>query len=172
MILNDVDADVSAQLDQQSELGIQITRQNDVPEEGPTNRGVWFEIPDVTAVFADLKDSTGLNTGSEAKDAARAYTYFIRAATVILDRFSARYIDIHGDAIFGLFSGEDSAFLAVASAITLKTQLEDTVKEYFQKETSTEWKMAAGIGIDSGKLLVRRLGLEELSKMRFGLVTQ
>lgn len=159
MILDEVNADVSEQLEQQSELGVQITRQNDVPEEGPTNRGVWIEVPAVTAVFADLKDSTGLNTMSDAKDAARAYTYFIRASTVIFNRFSARYIDIQGDGIFGLFSGDESAFYAAASAITLKTQLKETINELFQKDTSTEWDMAAGIGIDSGQLLVRRLGL-------------
>lgn len=130
-----------------------------MPEEGPANKGVWFEIPDVTAVFADLKDSTGLNTTSSAKDAARAYTYFIRTATIILERFSAKYIDIQGDGIFGLFSGEDSAFLAAASAITIKTQLEHTVEELFKQDTTTEWDMAAGIGIDRGTLLVRRLGL-------------
>ena len=61
MILDDVMADVSSQLDQQAELSVQITARNEVPEVGPTNRGVWFQIPQVAAVFADLKSSTELS---------------------------------------------------------------------------------------------------------------
>ncbi len=78
MILDDVISDVKAQLDDQAELGVQITRRNDVPDTGPTNKGVWFQIPQVTAVFADLKGSTGLNANDSPRVAARAYTYFIR----------------------------------------------------------------------------------------------
>ena len=64
LILDDVVADVSSQLDAQAELGIQVTRQNEVPEVGPTNAGVWLQIPKVTAVFADMKGSTGLSAAA------------------------------------------------------------------------------------------------------------
>ena len=158
MKLDEVEADVSAQLDDQAELGIQITRLNDVPETGPTNRGVWYQIPNVTAVFADLKRSTELSADNTPKTSAFAYTYFIRAMAVILDRFSAGYVDIQGDAIFGLFSKGDE-FLAAASAITMRTLVEQEVATRFEKDTSTDWKLTAGVGIDRGTLLVRRLGL-------------
>ena len=159
MNLKDVEAAVSSQLDDQAYLGIQITRKNEVPEEGPTNKGVWFQIPDVTAVFADLKASTELSASVRPKTAARAYTYFIRAMAVVLDRFEAKYFDIQGDAIFGLFSGKGSTFVAAACAITMKTVVERDVSVRFGRDTDTEWKLTAGIGIDQGTLLVRRLGL-------------
>ena len=159
MILDDVEADVSSQLDEQSRLGVQITRQNDVPDTGPTNRGVWYQIREVTAVFADLKRSTELSAENSPRVAARAYTYFIRAMAVILDRFEAKYVDIQGDGIFGLFSGKDSRFLAAACAITLRTEVEREVAVRFEKDTSTDWNLTAGIGVDHGTLLVRRLGL-------------
>lgn len=161
MILDDVVADVSAQLKEQSNLGVQITRLNEVPEQGPTNKGVWNQILNVTAVFADLKRSTELSASDDPKVAARAYTYFLRAMTVILGRFSAKYIDIQGDGIFGLFSGELSTFHAAACAVTMKTQVERVVASRFQDDTSTDWKLTAGIGIDRGTLLVRRLGLRD-----------
>ena len=159
MILDDITADVSSQLDDQSKLGIQITRQNDVPETGPTNRGVWFQVPNVTAVFADLKNSTGLSVDNSPRVAARAYTYFVQAMAVTLERFHAGYIDIQGDGIFGLFSGKGSTFLAATSAITMRTLVERDVAVRFKNETSTDWELTAGIGIDRGTLLVRRLGL-------------
>ena len=152
-------ADVSSQLDDQAELGIQVTRQNEVPEVGPTNRGVWLQIPQVTAVFADLKSSTELSSTASPRVAAIAYTYFTRAMAVTLERFSAGYVDIQGDGIFGLFSGQGSAFLAAACGITMKTLVEREVSVRFQKEASTDWELSAGIGIDQGTLLVRRLGL-------------
>ena len=159
MKLDEATSDVSSQLDQQADLGVQITRVNDVPERGPSNKGLWFQIPAVTAVFADLKNSTGLSASDSPRTAAYAYTYFIRAMTVILERFDAKYIDIQGDGIFGLFSGSGSEFLAAAAAITMRTLVEREVAIRFDKDTSTEWGLTAGVGIDRGTLLVRRLGL-------------
>ena len=152
-------SEVSSQLDDQSRLGVQITRINEVPDSGPTNKGVWYQIPKVTAIFADIKGSTELNAVARPRDAAFAYTFFVRAMTVILERFEAKYIDIHGDGIFGLFSGQNSTFMAAACAITMKTQIERDIAVRFQKETSADWDLTAGIGIDRGTLLVRRLGL-------------
>ena len=158
MKLDDVTADVSAQLDDQAGLGVQVTRKNDVPDTGPTNKGLWYQIPSVTVVFADLKRSTELSAENAPRTPAFAYTYFIRAMAVILDRFSAGYVDIQGDAIFGLFS-KGSEYLAAASAITMRTLVEREVAARFDDDTSTDWELTAGIGIDRGTLLVRRLGL-------------
>ena len=159
MILDQVRKEVAAQLDAQAKLGVDITRVDNVPEVGPVNRGVWQQIANVTAVFADLNRSTELSASDNPKDVAFAYTYFIRAMTVVLDRFSAKYIDIQGDGIFGLFSGKDSQFLAAACAVTMRTEMERDVAVRFRKDASVKWKLTAGIGIDRGTLLVRRLGL-------------
>ena len=160
MILKDVATAVTAQLNDQAKLGVQVANQKAVPESGPANRGLWWRIPNVTAVFADLKGSTELNSSVPPEAAAMAYTYFIRAMTVVLERFSAGYIEIQGDGIFGLFSGQRSAFLAAACAITMRTQLERAVAVEFKRDASVDWNLKAGIGIDQGTLLVRRLGLK------------
>lgn len=159
LILDDTTTSVAAQLGDQAKPGVQISAHEEVPETGPTNRGVWWRIGNVTAVFADLRRSTDLSSSEEPRVAAIAYTYFIRAMAVILDRFSARYIDIQGDGIFGLFSGKDSAFMGAAAAITMKTEMERTVAVRFNKDASTDRELKAGVGIDQGTLLVRRLGL-------------
>ena len=78
---------------------------------------------------------------------------------VTLERFSAKYVDIQGDGIFGLFSGQGSTFLAAACAITMKTLVEREVSVRFKRDASADWELTAGIGIDQGTLLVRRLGL-------------
>ena len=133
--------------------------QADVPDTGPVHGGVWLQMPEATAVFVDLKGSTGLNSQFGAETAAYAYNYFNRAMAVILNGFQARYVDVQGDGLFGLFSGKGSRFLAAACAITMKTQVETVIGERFRKDVSADWELRAGIGVDRGKLLVRQLGL-------------
>ena len=152
-------ASVTEQLATQAKLGIQIVEQKDVPNEGPANGGLWWRIQGATAVFADLKRSTSISVNGSRKDAAYAYTYFIRAMAVIFEAFEARYIDIQGDGVFGLFSGKNSTFSAAACAITMNTQMERLVEPMFRKDASTKQGLKVGIGVDQGTLLVRRLGL-------------
>ena len=162
--LDDVVADVAAQLDDQAGLGVSIVNEKDIPEVGPANGGIWARVPKATAVFADLKRSTLLSLSGSRTDAAYAYTYFIRAMTVILDRFSARYVDIQGDAVFGLFSGKGSIFSAAACAVTMKTQMEQVVEPRFLGDASSKQSLKVGIGVDQGTLLVRRLGLRSTGR--------
>ena len=167
MILDTVVAAVASQLDQQGKLGVQVVQQDAVPDAGPARRGVWVQIPEVTVVFADLKSSTALNADCGAKVAARAYTYFSRAMTVILEAFQVRYVDVRGDGIFGLFNGKGSRFLAAACAITMKAQLETVVAERFRRDGSSGWELTAGIGVDRGTLLVRQLGIHRSTTRKY-----
>ena len=157
-------ADLTTQLDDQADLGVQITTKNEVPAEGPVDKGLWFQIQNVTAVFVDLKRSTALSAYSSPKPSAFAYTYFVRAMVVIFERFGSNYIDIQGDGVFALFSGPQSEFYAVASAITARTEIEFDIAERFEEATSTDWDLTAGVGIDRGTLLVRRLGLRDAKR--------
>ena len=159
-MLDPIYADVSKQVNDQRELGVQIKRVNEVPENGATNRGLWNETLNVSAVFVDMKNSTALNSSEkQLTDAARTYTYFVRAMAVIFDRFSARYVDMQGDGLFGLFSGKGSLFEAVSCAITMKSYISKTLSIELEAENSVSWDLAVGIGMDIGRIMVRRLGL-------------
>ena len=147
MILDEVTAAVKSQLDQQAGAGVRIVHQDDVPDTGPVHGGVWLQIPEVTAVFVDLKGSTGLNARLGAEVAAHAYNYFNRAMAVILNGFQARYVDVQGDGLFGLFSGKGSRFLAAACAITMKTQVETVIAERFCKNGSADWELRRELGL-------------------------
>ena len=116
MLLEVVAADVASQLEQQAALGVDIEIDDAVPDHGPVRGGVWLQIPEVTAVFADIKGSTALNNRLGPRVATHAYTFFNRAMVAVLNGFQARYVDVQGDAVFGLFSGKGSRFLAAAAA--------------------------------------------------------
>ena len=92
-MLDTISANVASQLTQQAELGVEIGPQGGVPDRGPVRRGVWVQIPEGTAVFADLKGSAALNTKVGARTATYDYTYFNRAMEVILEGFDARNDD-------------------------------------------------------------------------------
>ena len=138
---------------------MQVVDQDEVPETGPASRGLWLRVPNVTAVFADLKGSTALSSSVSPEVAAIAYTYFARTMTVILERFSAGYVEIQGDGIFGLFAGKRSMFHAAACAITMRTQVEENVAVRFKRDASVQWDLKVGVGVDMGTLIVRQLGL-------------
>ena len=159
LILDKVTTSVVAQLNDQAKLGVQVENQNEVPETGPANRGLWLRIPNVTAVFADLKGSTDLSSSVSPEVAAIAYNYFNRAMSVILEGFSAGYVEIQGDGIFGLFSGKGSMFYAAACAITMRSQVEEIVASRFKRDASVQWDLKVGVGVDRGTLIVRQLGL-------------
>ena len=159
MILDDVVASVASQLDQQTGLAVEIETADGVPDHGPVSGGVWLQIPEVTAVFADIKGSTALNNRLGPRVAIHAYTLFNRAMVATLNGFQARYVDVQGDAVFGLFSGKGSRFMAAAAAITMRTVVETAVADRFRQYDAGRWRMAAGIGVDRGKLLVRQLGI-------------
>ena len=162
MILDEVTSDVSSQLTDQLARGVRVESRDRVPETGPANQGMWWRITNVTAVFADLKGSTKMSVEETRRDAAVAYTLFIRAMSIILDRFDARYVDIQGDGVFGLFSGPSSRFLAAACAVTMRTEVERVVDPLFRRDTSADSELTVGIGIDEGTVLVRRLGLRNV----------
>ena len=84
MILDEIAASVKSQLAQQAASGVRIVGQDDVPDTGPVHGGVWLQIPEVTAVFVDVKGFTGLNARFGDEAAAHAYNYFNRAMAVIL----------------------------------------------------------------------------------------
>ncbi|NUK52443.1 hypothetical protein HRW14_19590 [Streptomyces lunaelactis] len=81
----------------------------------------WRKYSKVSCVFADLAGSTSLRKGKWEASTASIYESAVRPAVVILDEFGADFIDIQGDAAFGLFVGEYSRSRAICAGITIKT---------------------------------------------------
>lgn len=158
MILDDVYESVHGILETEIENDVSVTRDYRVPSKGPTNKGVWLEIPGVTAVFTDMRESTRLNTESGMKDAARVYAWFVRSLAKVADAFQADYIDVQGDAVFALFSANKS-WEALAAAVTARTFVQRVLAKKLAAKTHPDWELHSGTGVDVGTVLVRRLGV-------------
>lgn len=81
----------------------------------------WRKYPKVTCVFADLAGSTSLRRGKWEASTASIYESAVKPAVIILDDFGADFIDVQGDAAFGLFVGDYSRNRAICAGITIKT---------------------------------------------------
>lgn len=159
MLLSDVNRVIDERLELDASSGIHIEQAAHVPAQGPQNAGRWQRIDAVTCVFADMRDSSQMNLSETAVTSATAYTYFIQGFSVAAIGFGAKFVQIHGDAVFALFSGDDSEFAGAATAVTWKTSLEQRIEPRFQADAKPRsWKLTAGIGVDFGPVLVRRLG--------------
>lgn len=157
-------AEMTSQLKQQVDNGIRVEHVDAIPSNGPSHRGLWLKISDVTAVFVDIKGSTKLVSAADPRDVAEVYTYFVRAMTIIFGEFGARHIDIQGDGLFGLFSGCNSPFSALACAVTMNTAVQSELRQYIKKYPIPPGRLSVGIGVDREEVLVRRLGLRRVEE--------
>ena len=164
MLFNETMSKVTSQLNQQSNNSIRVEHVDAVPPSGPSHRGLWLKISDVTAVFVDIKGSTKLVSAADPRDVAEVYTHFVRAMTIIFNGFGARYIDIQGDGLFGLFSEGDSLFSALACAVTMNTAVQRELRQYIKKYPIPPGRLSVGIGVDREEVLVRRLGLRRVEE--------
>lgn len=159
MFLDDALAASRERLVTHSFDGISIENRSAIPAKGPENGGVWHRIDNVACIYADLRNSSSLNFAERPRISATAYTYFIQSLTVVASRMGAGFVQIHGDAVFALFDGVDAIYKALGTAVTWRTALVREVGPKFTKDTKAEgWSMHAGVGMDIGTVLVRRLG--------------
>ncbi|GGX89971.1 hypothetical protein [Streptomyces anandii] len=118
-LLNDSELHVSSQLKQSPEV---------VETQGPIETDdlfidapKWRKYEQVSCVFADLAGSTSLRKGRWESSTASIYDAAIKPAVSILADFGADFIEIQGDAAFGLFTGKYSQRRAICAGITIKT---------------------------------------------------
>ncbi len=123
----------------------------------PLEQRTWLRISDVVAVVVDLKNSSKLGTGQHAASTASIYEAAVGGAVAVFETFDADFIDIQGDAAFGLFWSDGRYARAVCAAITVKTFSNSLVTKLTAKWESIP---ATGfkVGIAASPILVKRIG--------------
>lgn len=144
------------------------TYEKDVKVEGAKNiparddipllSNIWIRLDDVTCVYADMMHSTQLSVRREPNTVARMYELFTANAVRILNEFGAEYVDVRGDGAFGLFTDRAGLYKAFAAAVTIKTFTNDYAAPIV-KSSGLEFALTSHIGMQSGRLLVKRIGL-------------
>lgn len=124
----------------------------------PIQARKWHKATEVVAVFADLKNSSQLGVGMHAASTASVYEAAVGGVVQILDEFDANYLDIQGDAAFGVFWGDKRIERALCAGITIKT-FSVAMAERFEKKWPDQPDTGFRVGIASSAILVKRIGI-------------
>ncbi|KPJ55132.1 hypothetical protein AMJ47_01270 [Parcubacteria bacterium DG_72] len=111
-------------------------------------------------LFIDLDDSTQISRERNRATVSKIYDYFTQNIYNILTipEFSADYIDIKGDGLFGIYEGEKAVFKSFVAAVTFKTFFEKYIKNKFSENNII---LKCKISIDRDKVLVKKIGGRE-----------
>lgn len=118
----------------------------------------WHKATEVVAVFADLKNSSQLGVGMHAASTASVYEAAVGGVVQILDEFDADYLDIQGDAAFGVFWGDKRIERALCAGITIKT-FSASMAERFEKKWPDQPDTGFRVGVACSAILVKRIGI-------------
>ena len=118
----------------------------------------WHKATDVVAVFADLKNSSQLGVNLYPQSTASVYEAAVGSVVDILDKFDANYLDIQGDAAFGVFWGDQRTERALCAGITIKT-FSTTMSERLEKKWPKQPDTGFRVGIAASSVLVKRIGV-------------
>lgn len=118
----------------------------------------WHRGTDVVAVFADLKNSSQLGKNMYPQSTASLYEAAVGGVVQILDNFDANYLDIQGDAAFGVFWGKKRTERALCAGITIKTFSRGMV-DRFEKKWTSQPETGFRVGIGASPILVKKIGI-------------
>lgn len=123
----------------------------------------WKKIENVVVVATDLKGSTRISYSKQDQVGARVYQAASGNCARIFQRFGAQFVDIQGDGLFAIFHGERAVQRAMAAAFTLKSfsarDLARLIDEHLGKNVPEGFETGLKIGIDTGTLLAKRIGV-------------
>ncbi|NKS75525.1 hypothetical protein GS539_04030 [Rhodococcus hoagii] len=124
----------------------------------PITARKWHKGADVVAVFADLKNSSQLGVNMYPQSTASVYEAAVGGVVEILDKFGADYLDIQGDAAFGVFWGERRTERALCAGITIKT-FSGSMTARFEKKWPNQPETGFRVGIAASSVLVKKIGV-------------
>lgn len=121
----------------------------------------WVKANDVVVVFADLKGSTKLNVDRYYTSSAKTYEAATGGLVQVLSdaRFAPDFMDIQGDGVYALFTGERRYQRALCAAVTTTSFSRDLVQQLKSNFGETFPDTGFKVGIASGTLLGKRIGV-------------
>jgi adenylate cyclase len=135
-------------------------------------RGLRFDLSEsreltVTAMFIDLRNSTGLASGRLPFDAIFFIDRYIQAVTAAIQANAGSVTSIAGDGIMSVFGLDGDAAAAARNALTAAEsvwRLVDQLGEDFAEELGT---LKFGIGVHTGLSVIGRVGLPGQTSIQF-----
>lgn len=127
----------------------------DAVKKASLETGKWCRVKNVTAVFSDLANSTGISNEKTKIGYSKILEYINFSFVKIHRKFGVDFLDVKGDGGLALYSGKEAELRAFLAAVTYKTFIEKYANKFFKQY---DLVLRIGMGIDMGDLLVKRIG--------------
>ncbi|KRE88190.1 adenylate/guanylate cyclase domain-containing protein [Arthrobacter sp. Soil764] len=115
---------------------------------------------DATYLYADMADSTGLAQAYKDWAAAKVIRSYLNAATRIIRARGGHIRSFDGDRVMGIFIGDSKNSDAAKAAMNISWAVTKVINPALQdKWNNFTWKMAHGVGIDTGPAMLVRGGV-------------
>ena len=109
---------------------------------------------DLTFLFVDIRKSSQLHDTYGYISAAKIYQSFHDINVRIINSRDGQVRAFDGDRIMGVFSGDTKNNNAVEAALNIKWAISNILNKHFKPE----YAINIGIGIDTGKTLITKVG--------------
>jgi class 3 adenylate cyclase len=134
---------------------VTVPEEDDIPFEEPR----WLRVDQVVAVVADLKNSTAFNTGRNQRTVARFYEAYVSPLVECVEGFEPGFVDIQGDGLFALFSGQRAFEHAMCAGISAKTFSELRLLPLLNDALKDVPETGIKVGVALAAVLVKRVGV-------------
>ena len=131
-------------------------------EKNAAGHYVWKRVDNVAVVATDLKSSTSVSYAKQDQIGARLFQTSTGNSARILSSFDPGFVDIQGDGMFAIYSGERFVERAMAAAISLNSfshRLAALLAERFGDAIPEMNASGLKIGLDAGTILVKKIGV-------------
>lgn len=119
---------------------------------------------DATMLYADMAESTDLVTNYPAKFAAEVIKAYLHCACKLIRAQGGQIVSFDGDRVMAVFIGNLGNTSAVRAALAINHAVVKVIRPRAKLKQSN-YSLAHGIGIDSGKVLVARTGIRKYNDL-------
>jgi len=137
--------------------------------DSPDGLSLGGERRELTIMMTDIRGFTNISARLDATEVVTMVNHFLAKMTEVIIRYGGTIDEFIGDAILAIFGAPrplaDHAQMAVACAIEMQMMMEEVNQLNAQAGLP---KVAAGIGINTGEVVVGNIGSDK--RLKYGVV--
>lgn len=126
------------------------------------------KLIDATYLYADLAGSTDLAHKLKKEAAAVIIKAYLNSASRILRHWGGEIRSFDGDRVMAIFMGENREWRAVRAALAINWSVQKVLRPLIRErwtDVDGLYKIAHGVGIDTGEALIVRGGVRNNSDL-------
>lgn len=135
-----------------------FSQSDSIPEPLPLEIQKWVEIPNIAVAFVDLVGSSKIDFRSHKATSATIYELFTGTLVDTMWLMGADYIDVKGDGVFAIFTGQAACAKAFLATVSFRTACELYIKPLVKTRTNNAVNIMSRSGISFGDTIVKRIG--------------